>query len=184
LSRAERNVEDFGFVPADSFDPAAEKALANNNRTHQIVTSVVWALPLGFQAAGVVQARSGLPWTVTTGSDNNGDQNVNDRPDLAVPGGNPLDKATYSSAFTGRAGNLGRNTGTGPLFAQVDLRLSKFFRFGRYSVEGFGEAFNVLNHTNLGLPLGTLTSGSFGKSTGLASGATPRQIELGFRFNF
>jgi hypothetical protein len=158
--------------------------LANNNRTHQVASSVVWALPFGVQVAGVVQARSGLPWTVTTGTDNNGDQNVNDRPDLVVASGNPLDKATYNAVFTGRAGTLGRNTATGPAFVQVDTRLSKFFRFGRYSIEGFGEAFNVLNHANLGQPLGTLTSASFGKPTGLASGATPRQVELGFRFNF
>ena len=184
LSHAERNVEDFGFVPADSFNPDAERALANNNRTHQVVSSLVWALPLGFQAAGVFQARSGLPWTVTTGTDNNGDQSVNDRPDLLVPDGDPLNKATYLSTFTGRAGTLGRNTNTGPAFVQLDVRLSKFFRFGRYSLEGFGEAFNVLNHANLGLPVGTLTSASFGKATGLASGAAPRQIELGFRFNF
>ncbi|MEO6238697.1 MAG: carboxypeptidase regulatory-like domain-containing protein [Vicinamibacterales bacterium] len=184
LSRAQRDVEDFGFVPADSFNAAAERALANNNRTHQVASSVVWRLPFGVQVAGVVQARSGLPWTVTTGTDNNGDQNVNDRPDLVTASGNPLDKTTFSTAFTGRAGTLGRNTATGRGFVQVDARLSKFFRFQRYSIEGFGEAFNLLNHANLGLPVGTLTSASFGKPTGLASGATPRQIELGLRFNF
>ncbi|MDP2321076.1 MAG: TonB-dependent receptor [Acidobacteriota bacterium] len=54
LSRAERNVEDFGFTPQDSFNPDAEQALANNNRAHQLVTSVVWSLPLGFQAAGLI----------------------------------------------------------------------------------------------------------------------------------
>ena len=68
LSRQTRNVEDFGFTPADSFNPGAEKALANNNRTHQLVTSVVWALPWGVQASGLLQTRSGLPWTVTTGA--------------------------------------------------------------------------------------------------------------------
>jgi outer membrane receptor protein involved in Fe transport len=184
LSRAERNVEDFGFVPQDSYNPDAERALANNDRRHQLVTSVVWALPFGLQAAGVLQARSGLPWNVTTGSDNNGDQSVNDRPDLATPGGDPRDKATYSSNFSGRVGNLGRNANTGPRFLQVDLRLSKFVRVQRYSFEGFIEAFNLLNRANLGLPNGTLTSASFGRSTGLAAGASPRQLELGFRFNF
>jgi hypothetical protein len=184
LSRAERNVEDFGFVPQDSYNPGAEHALANNDRRHQLVTSAVWALPAGFQVAGLLQARSGLPWNVTTGSDNNGDQSVNDRPDLAVPGGDPRDKATYASGFTGRVGNLGRNANTGPAFLQVDLRVSKFVRVRRYSFEGFIEAFNLLNRANLGLPNGTLTSASFGRSTGLATGAAPRQLELGFRFNF
>jgi hypothetical protein len=184
FSRQIRNVEDFGFTPQDSYNPAAERALANNHRTHQVVASVVWSLPYGIQAASLIQARSGLPWTVTTGTDNNGDANINDRPDLAVVSGNPTEKATYTSTFTGRVGNLGRNTNTGPAFAQVDVRLSKFVRINRYSVEAFAEAFNLLNHANLGLPVGTLTSSVFGQSTGLATGATPRQIELGFRFNF
>ncbi|HTV01020.1 MAG TPA: TonB-dependent receptor, partial [Luteitalea sp.] len=109
LSKAERDVEDFGFVAQNAYDPAAEKAAASNDRRHQLVASAVWALPFGFQASGLLQARSGLPWNVTTGSDNNGDQSVNDRPDLAIAGGDPTDKATYFSAFTGRVGNLARN---------------------------------------------------------------------------
>jgi hypothetical protein len=185
LSRQVRTVEDFGFTPADSFNRPAEQALANNNRANQFVASVVWPLPYGLQAAGLVQARSGLPWTVTTGSDNNGDANINDRPDIVNPNGDPASKTTYSSAFTGRAGNLGRNTNTGPAFAQVDLRLSKFIKFGgRYSFEGFVEAFNLFNRGNLGIPNGTLTSALFGQPTALAMNAAPRQIELGFRFNF
>ncbi len=184
LSKAERNVEDFGFVAQNAYDPAAEKAAATNDRRHQVVASAVWALPYGFQVAGLLQARSGLPWNVTTGSDNNGDQSVNDRPDLAVPGGDPTDKATYFAGFTGRVGNLARNANRGPDFVQLDLRLSKFLRIGRYSLEGFVEAFNALNRANLGTPNGTLTSATFGRPTGLATGATPRQVELGFRFNF
>jgi len=184
LSDAVRDVEDFGFVPQDSYNAGAEKAAASNDRRHQVVASAVWPLPWGFQAAGLLQARSGLPWNVTTGSDNNSDQSVNDRPDLVVAGGDPTDKATYSSAFTGRVGNLARNANRGPAFVQLDLRVSKFVRVKRYAFEAFIEAFNALNHTNLGLPNGTLTSNSFGRATGLASGATPRQVELGFRFNF
>jgi hypothetical protein len=184
LSRDLRNVEDFSFTPQDSYNPGAELARASNNRTHQIAASIVWPLPGGFQVAALVQARSGLPWNVTTGSDNNGDSNINDRPDLAVPGGDPSSKTTYSSGFTGRVGNLGRNANTGPAFAQADLRVSKFFRFSRYSVEGFAQAFNVTNRANLGLPVGTLTAATFGAPTGLASSATPRNVELGFRFNF
>jgi len=148
------------------------------------VASIVYALPFGLQAAGLVQARSGLPWTVTTGTDNNGDANINDRPDLVAPGGDPANRGTYSSAFSGRAGTLGRNTHTGRAFAQVDLRLSKFVKINRYTFEGFAEAFNVLNRANLGIPNGTLTSALFGQPTALATGAAPRQIELGFRFNF
>ncbi len=184
LSRTIRDVQDFGSTPADPFNPAAERALANNDRRHQFVGSVVYRLPWDVQLAGLVQARSGLPWTVTTGVDNNGDTNINDRPDLAVPGGDPTDKATYDAAFTGRAGNLGRNTNTGPAYVSVDARVSKFVRLGSRSVEGFVEAFNLLNSVNLGVPVGNLRSAVFGQSTSLASGATPRQVEIGVRFNF
>ncbi len=57
-------------------------------------------------------------------------------------------------------------------------------KFKRYTFEGFTEAFNLLNRANLGVPNGTLTSALFGQPTGLATGAAPRQIELGFRFSF
>ena len=184
LSDSVRNVEDFGFVPQDSYNPAAEKAAASNDRRHQVVASAVWALPWGFQASGLLQARSGLPWNVTTGSDNNGDQSVNDRPDPAAPDGDPTDKATYTTNFTGRVGNLARNANRGEAFAQLDPRRSKFARFVLLLVRRLPEAFNALNHANLGRPTGTLTSSTFGSPTGLASSATPRQLELGFRFNF
>lgn len=184
LSKAIRNVEDFGFVAQNAYDPAAEKAAASNDRRHQVVASAVWALPWDFQLSGLLQARSGLPWNVITGSDNNGDQSINDRPDLAIADGDPTSRATYSSSFTGRVGNLARNANRGDGFVQFDVRLSKFVRIGRYSFEGFLEAFNALNRANLGTPNGTLTSSTFGRPTGLASGATPRQLELGFRFNF
>lgn len=181
LSRAIRDVEDFGFQgQANNRD--LEKGLADNHRTHQLVVSSTWALPWGLQAAAVLQARSGLPWTVTTGTDNNGDTVVNDRADLAVPGGDPTDRSTYFAAFTGRVGNLGRNTNIGPGFMTIDARISKFVKRGRRGVEAFVEAFNVTNRANYGSPVGNLRSSSFGKPTGLAG--NPRQVELGFRVDF
>jgi hypothetical protein len=132
----------------------------------------------------LLQARSGLPWNITTGTDSNGDTIVNDRPDLADPNGDPRATSTYFSAFTGRVGNLPRNYGVGPDFVQIDARISKFVRFGTRRVEAFVEAFNLANRPNFGLPNGNLRSAQFGRSTGLATGATPRQVELGVRFDF
>jgi hypothetical protein len=50
--------------------------------------------------------------------------------------------------------------------------------------ELFAEAFNITNYTNFGIPNGNLLSSTFGMPTGLASGAAPRRVELGFRVNF
>lgn len=187
LSKQTRDVEDFGFTAQDQFNRAAEKGPASNDRRHQLVTNVVWALPWGVQIGAFMQARSGLPWTVTTGIDNNRDSIINDRPDLVVQGGDPLDKATYSSTFTGRVGNLGRNTNLGPGYFEVHLRGSKFINLARAKLdrlELFVEALNVTNRNNFGNPNGNLRASTFGTSTTLASGATPRQVELGFRLNF
>lgn len=184
LSDSVRDVEDFGFQAADQHNRAAEKALANNHRRHQVVANVTWALPFGFQLGTLVQARSGLPWTITTGSDNNSDTNVNDRPDLANPNGDPTDRSSYDGNFTGRAGNLGRNTAIGPAYFTVDARVSKIVQFGRRRLEAFVEAFNATNYANFGLPNGNLRAAQFGRPTALASNATPRQVELGIRFDF
>ena len=84
-----------------------------------------WSLPYGFQVAGILQYRSGSPWNVTTGRDNNLDTEQNDRPDLANPNGDPLDRATYFADFTNRVGNLQRNANIGPSFISLDARVSK-----------------------------------------------------------
>lgn len=188
LSKAERNVEDFGSQPQDMNNLAAEKALASNDRRHQIVANITWMLPGDVQIGALVQARTGRPVNITTGQDNNGDSRTNDRPDLLVAGGDPFALSTYFTAFgvpakqTGRVGNLPRNYATGPGFLQFDLRASKFIRFHNKRVEAFGEAFNLTNIRNNGNQTSNLRSATFGKSTSLAGNA--RQVEVGFRFDF
>jgi hypothetical protein len=185
LAKALRDVEGFLFLAQDQLNPAAEKSLANNDRRHQLVGRMNWLMPWDVQIAGIVQYRSGQPWTVLTGRDNNLDtETTTDRPDLAVVGGDPYDRNTYSTDFTNRSGNLGRNTATGPSFVTLDLRLSKFIAWQRYRVEAFAEAFNATNKVNFGQPVGNLRSATFGTSTGLVTGGNQRQVEFGFRFDF
>jgi len=182
LSRTLRDVEGFLFLAQDQNNLAAEKGYGDNHRRHQLAAHTTWAMPGGFQLAALVQARSGRPWTVTTGVDNNADTNINDRPDLLVPGGNPRDKATYFAGFTGRVGNLARNTAIGDGYLSIDARVSKFVKLHGWRIEGFAEAFNVTNRVNNGQPVGNLRSSSFGKATSIQG--TPRQVELGVRLDF
>ena len=149
-----------------------------------MVANFNWLAPGGFQIAGLASMRSGLPWNVTTGVDSNLDTQINDRPDLLVPGGDPLSKSTYDANFTRRVGNLPRNYNRGPSYFSLDMRLSKHVVVVKTKAELFAEAFNITNHVNLGSPVGNLRSATFGQSTALATGAAPRQIELGFRVNF
>ena len=184
LSKALRDVEDFQYFAQDELNPAADKGAANNDRRHQLVANFNWTLPAGLQVAGLASARSGLPWNVTTGVDSNLDTQTNDRPDLAVPGGDPLDKATYFANFTRRVGNLPRNYNRGPKYFSLDMRLSKYITMPKTKAELFAEAFNLTNFVNLGTPVGNLRSATFGQSTMLATNAAPRRVEVGARVNF
>jgi hypothetical protein len=182
LAKAIRDVEGFLFLAQDQLNPAAEKALASNNRTHQLVGRMNWLLPGGIQVAGLVQYRSGSPWNVTTGRDNNGDTEQNDRPDLVNPDGDRFDRATYYGDFTGRVGNLGRNANIGPSFVSLDARVSKVLQVRRLRFEAFVEAFNATNKVNFASPNGNLRSSLFGTSTSIQGDM--RQVELGFRVDF
>ena len=182
LAKAVRDVEGFLFLAQDQLNPAAERARASNDRRHQLVAHFTWRLPGEVQIAGLFSARSGTPWNITTGRDNNLDTEQNDRPDLANPDGDPTDRGTYFADFTNRVGNLPRNFGTGPSFYTVDARVSKFVQLDRIRLEGFVEAFNLTNHVNYGSPQGNLRSASFGRSTGIQG--QMRQVELGVRFDF
>ena len=182
MAKAIRDVEGFLFLAQDQLNPAAEKSLASNNRRHQVVGRMNWLMPGGFQLAGILQYRSGSPWNVTTGRDNNADTEQNDRPDLVNPSGDRYDRNTYYGEFTGRVGNLGRNANIGPSFVTLDARLSKVFTMQRYRIEGFVEAFNATNKVNFGSPNGNLRSSLFGTSTSIQG--EMRQVELGLRVDF
>jgi Carboxypeptidase regulatory-like domain len=130
--------------------------------------------------------RSGIPFTLLTGTDINGD----------TRGG--TDRLFY----------IGRNTGIGPNFRSVNLRLSKAFRFKSDSpmrIEFTADASNLFNRTNFAavreiigadpnLPdyragtvrLTGLRERDFrrGEPLSFTSAFIPRQILLGLKFAF
>jgi hypothetical protein len=188
LSKQTRDVEDFGFVPQNNYDRAAEKGPASNDRRHQFVANMVYALPWTMQIGVFAQARSGLPFNITTGVDNNRDTSTTtDRPDLADPNGDPRLASTYNANFTGRVGNLPRNYGRGSNYFETHVRLSKMLSFEAAKldrIELFVEALNITNYVNLRVPEGNLRSTSFGKAVGINTESSPRRVEIGFRVDF
>ena len=80
-------------------------------------------------------------------------------------------------------GNVGRNSGRGPSFADVDLRVAKRFVLrakskGAQSLELRLDAFNLLNHVNYFNYVGTLNSRYFGRAN---HAHVPREIQLSVR---
>lgn len=119
---------------------------------------------------GILSLASGAPFDITTGFDDNADRVVNDRP-LGVA----------------------RNTGQGPGYAQLDLRLSKLIQlptpFAKELSPGKKfknlalniDVFNVLNRNNLSDVIGERSSPLFGRAN---ASLQARTFQLSFKYSF
>ena len=158
LSRTERDTEDWEFFAQDQRFFAAERGPSGSDARHRMSASTNVDLPGALRLTTLLTARSALPYNVTTGSDDNGDLAVNDRP----PG-------------------VSRNAARGASAWQLDVRLSKVVTIGRHRVELLAEGFNITNERNWSAFDGVVTNASFGRPT---SSGEPRQIQAGLRMDF
>jgi hypothetical protein len=150
------------LLPANNYDLRPEWGRANSDGRQRLGISGIARLPWKFTLDALVGVRSGLPFNITTGQDNNGDGVANDRP----PG-------------------VSRNTGQGPGQLSVDTHLSRNFtlRGGEHSInaEVGIDSFNVLNHANFNNYVGVLTSPLFGQPNSALDG---RQMQFTFQVRF
>ena len=123
-----------------------------------------------FSLAPIISIRSGIPFTLTTGQDINGD----------------------TRAVNDRLFYIGRNTGIGPNFKSVDARLTRSFRFKQDSVVRLDftvEVVNLFNRTNYAavrdiIPptvdaTGKFTEPDYNAGTVRLKGRTDRSLALG-----
>jgi hypothetical protein len=153
----------------------------------------------GWQLNGITTLLSGFPFTPQIGANRSGDGNTRnpDRPNLNPNFSGPvlLRKQTQwfnPSAFTLPTvrtwGSLGRGTLRGPGLETVDLSLTKNTSLNeRVGLQFRAEFFNVLNHTNLGVPNSIVFTGtSISPSAGLitTTATTSRQIQFGLKLTY
>jgi hypothetical protein len=147
----------------------------------------------GWELSSLLHATSGVPFNVTTGTDNSLIDEQQDRPNLLAPGAvythnkirsGPSANAQYIAASTvtsvwqpnalGTFGNVGRNAFNGPKFFDLDAALDRSFPLHeRLTLDLRLDSFNMLNHPNFAAPgssgvLGSasaLNSSSFGQIT-------------------
>jgi hypothetical protein len=173
LSRSTDDTSGVFDLPADDNNLEAERGRADFDRRHRFSTVGVYEWrDAGLRIGTVVSLRSGAPYDITTGSDDNGDSVGNDRP-----------------------AGVTRNTGQGPGFAQVDLRMTKVFRMlrppsadpesskreYRDNFELNVDVFNVFNRTNFVSYVGVLTSSYFGRAN---AASRPRTLQASLRYRF
>lgn len=194
-------------IAQNNSDLEAEKGPACDIR-HRVSVSAVYAIPTyrrsaltrrltaNWQLATVFQAQSGYPFTISVFGDTaNSGTVLGENPiradyngqALYGPGTRTAQAWFQTTAFSVPAaftfGNAGRNTVYGPGMQTADLALSREFAVAeRLRVQVRGEAFNAMNHTNLGTPNRFVNTPQFGTIT---DAATPgREMQLSARLSF
>jgi hypothetical protein len=192
----QRNDADGPFtLPANSYDLAAEWGRAAGIPRHIASAVVNTNLTKGLRLGVSTSARSGLPYTITTGRDDNGDTVFNDRPDgirrnsvTTAPSWDMAARLTYAFGFGQRP-----PTGNLPTGQMVMIRMggSAGDLLGgmpgggaenkRIRLELFVAAANVFNTVNPIGYSGVMTSPFFGRAT--AAGPA-RKIDVGMKIGF
>lgn len=196
-----------------------DRQRSGSDRRHMVNGSLVWTPDYfsgynrfvknslnGWTITAIVTAQTGTAFTVTTGTDVNGDGQNNDRPSI-LPGKKQkvlspssrvaamnewFDTSAYCVPGTsgcsgvGPLGLLGTTRPmqlSGPGYRDVDSSIFRTFNIHeswRFQIRG--EATNVFNLTNLGGPTTAMNSSNFGKITG--SSGSNRIIQVGGRILF
>ncbi|MFC6647189.1 carboxypeptidase regulatory-like domain-containing protein [Granulicella cerasi] len=193
----------------DPGNHAAEYGSCNFDTTHNLTISGVASTPklherllnaaLGaWQISPLVTYRTGMPYTVTDGTDRSLTGIGQDRPNIVAgqslysknlfpaAGVKPLwiNTSAYALQTLGTFGNERPMQARGPGFANVDMAISKRFDLPEHAqLEIRGEAFNVLNHPNYANPNTSIASAStFGRITATANDARLLQIAAKITF--
>ena len=171
LSRSYDDTAGIGAFPANQYDLTGEWSRSNSDSLHFFYFYGTFNAPKAVSLGASLSVRSGQPYTVTTGTDDYG--------------------TTFANA---RLAGVPRNSLEGPGSTTLNLRLAKELSLitaktgKRKKDEKKGlsatlavDAFNVLNHVNLGAPVGNLSSPFFGHSIGAGP---PRRLQMLVRFQF
>jgi Carboxypeptidase regulatory-like domain len=122
--------------PSSFNDVSLDYGRAAFDIRHRLFLSGPISLPHGFRLIPFLLASSGVPYTITTGQDLNGDSIFNDRPSFASSASNPKNVVTNRFGSFDLVPQPGEtlapvNSLTGTPRFTLNLRVSKSFGFGK-----------------------------------------------------
>jgi hypothetical protein len=157
----ERNFAGIGYENA--FNLAQEYTWSRNDTRHRWVFSGTYELPMGLQASGIMNYRSGLPFSAFTGTDSNRDSQFTDKP---IINGTPLLRNSFRQ----------------PNFFSVDTRISKTFHvYDEHELELLFDMFNLTNKKNFFYNVSTNESSTTALGSRWGTGQTPLSTFRTFR---
>jgi len=193
-SKALDDVSEFFFsAPLNNFNIHQDWGRSDDDQRHRLVfdTTIhssldpahsLWQrISHGFQLSGILTYYSPLPFNIVTGATNI--QTTTSRPCVGLAG-------NAAACTNNVAIMIGRNTGTGFDFFNINTRLSRTFPIGeRLHLEAIADIFNILNHPNYEIPNNSFGTGvyptnpsaTFGQPTAVAD---PREAQFALRLTF
>jgi hypothetical protein len=193
-------------LPADSTNPDADWGPSATDIRHRLFLMANTPLPRGVRASLQMQYSSAPPYTITTGSDDNGDTTFNDRP-AGIGRNSARGASQWNVNFRlNRSFNLGGILGDGPVMLGMPppppppaamqrgptggageggggpvQMVTMDGSASRYRLDLYVQVFNLFNKTNLNAFVGNQQSPYFAMAT---SAAPPRRIEVGANLSF
>lgn len=161
------------------------------------IPSVPRVLGQGWSLGAIASARSGLPVNITTNVPN--DYGTPQRPNFASGAtmssiraknysspNHQFNSAAFVTPPSSDFGNVPRNAGNGPRFAQFDLAAIKNTAVGdKWKVQFRTDLFNIFNHPNFANPDGNTTDPNFGRSASTVGNTvgigTSRQVQFSIK---
>jgi hypothetical protein len=194
-------------IPQNAYNLNADKGPACDVR-HRFVVSAVYDIPAfdrnrilklltrDWRVSTLYQAQSGFPFTISVFGDTaNAGAVVGENPIRANYTGQPvfgagtgtadewMNPAAFATPAAFTFGNAGRNSVYGPGMQTMDIALARAFPVTeRLHFDIRAEAYNALNHANLGTPNRFVNTPQFGTIT---EASTPgREFQLSARLSF
>lgn len=182
------DIDDVFSLPNDNFNLKKDRSYASDDQRHRIYSSVNWIVKKNFQIAAIFVASSSLPFTITTGNDDNNDTSFNDRP---LGGLRNSERGTWNNqtdlalsrlfSFFNRKNKSTGMTAVTMSSSEANTVLAMTDKNKRFSLKGFLRIENIFNQTNYQTYSGIQTSSFFRQPL---SAINPRKINVGLRFNF
>jgi Carboxypeptidase regulatory-like domain len=187
------------FTPQSSKTDAGEFAHRTGQPVWNLFGNGTFTLPEKIVVSTDLQASGGQHYNITTGFDNNGDGDFNDRPQYALPGtpscaaaptASPCSYATQYGVLvaSGGTGVFPRNKGVLPWAIHLDGNVERVFALTRNAKANHPQTLtvnvrssNLLNHLNVTQVGGVLGSPEFGVPYAADNG---RRVEAGVRYSF
>jgi outer membrane receptor protein involved in Fe transport len=148
---------------SNPYDRSADWGPSLNDIRNSLNVAFNYQGPWGILAGLSGTYLTGAPYNITTGTDDNGDGQLNDRP-----------------------AGVGHNSARGNPSWTVNLQLGEVIPIGDMRLQVLVEVFNLFNHINTAGYVGNMQSPFFGEPTRTATnlGLGPRQVQVGVRFDF